>query len=67
MWDDMQKKLNIVITGGNRGIGFGLLKILSDKIKLNKLGNQAKERALQRFSWNVVIEKYLSILKINSY
>ena len=27
----MQKKLNIVITGGNRGIGYGLLKILSDK------------------------------------
>ena len=44
-----------------------LNKILSDKIKLNKLGNQAKERALQRFSWNVVIEKYLGILKINSY
>ena len=31
MWDDMQKKLNIVITGGNRGIGYGLLEILSDK------------------------------------
>ena len=44
-----------------------LSKILSDKIRLNKLGNQAKERALQRFSWNVVIEKYLDILKINSY
>ena len=27
----MQNKQNIVITGGNRGIGYGLLKILSDK------------------------------------
>ena len=27
----MQNKKNIVITGGNRGIGYGLLKILSDK------------------------------------
>ena len=27
----MNNKLNIVITGGNRGIGYGLLKILSDK------------------------------------
>ena len=27
----MDKKQNIVITGGNRGIGFGLLKILSEK------------------------------------
>ena len=27
----MHRKLNIVITGGNRGIGYGLLKILSDK------------------------------------
>ena len=27
----MQNKKNIIITGGNRGIGYGLLKILSDK------------------------------------
>ena len=27
----MQNKQNIVITGGNRGIGYGLLKIFSDK------------------------------------
>lgn len=27
----MQNKQNIIITGGNRGIGYGLLKILSDK------------------------------------
>ena len=27
----MHNKQNIVITGGNRGIGYGLLKILSDK------------------------------------
>ena len=31
IWGDMHSKLNIVITGGNRGIGYGLLKILSDK------------------------------------
>ena len=40
----MQNKKNIVITGGNRGIGYGLLKILSDKhniiitVKDNKKG-----------------------------
>ena len=40
----MQNKQNIVITGGNRGIGYGLLKILSDKhniiitVKDNKKG-----------------------------
>ena len=40
----MHNKQNIVITGGNRGIGYGLLKILSDKhniiitVKDNKKG-----------------------------
>ena len=29
----MEHKQNIIITGGNRGIGHGLLKILSDKLQ----------------------------------
>ena len=42
----MHNKQNIVITGGNRGIGYGLLKILSDKhnviitVKDNKKGQR---------------------------
>ena len=43
----MNDKKNILITGGNRGIGFGLLKILSGKhnviitVRDNKKGENA--------------------------
>jgi len=50
MRDTMDNKKNIVITGGNRGIGYGLLKILSDKhnviitVRDNKKGKNAIAR-----------------------
>tara|TARA_B100000424_G_scaffold68299_2_gene50649 strand:- start:948 stop:1643 length:696 start_codon:yes stop_codon:yes gene_type:complete len=46
----MNGKRNILITGGNRGIGFGLLKILSDKhnVIITVRDNEKGKNALSR-------------------
>ena len=40
-----------------------LKKLLSNKEKLNQLGKNAKKRAIEEFTWEIVSNKYLSLIK----
>ena len=38
-------------------------KLLSNKEKLAQLGENAKKRAVNEFTWEIVFSKYLSLIK----
>ena len=40
-----------------------LEKLLSNKEKLNQLGKNAKKRAIEEFTWEIVSSKYLSLIE----
>lgn len=50
-----------ILLNSNKNLHVCLKKLLSNKPKLNILGQKAKERALGEFTWDNVIKKYLNI------
>ena len=56
-----------ILLKSNEDLYLSLKNILSDELKLKKLGNNAKERALKDFNWENISNKCLDIFKTTTY
>ena len=52
-----------LIISDQEDLYYALNKLLSNKEKLNQLGMNAKKRAIEEFTWEIVSSKYLSLIK----